>query len=82
MFKLVLRGNYQPCSMQVAYILDYENLHNRTEANFDRVSDHSISVEHVYRYVLEGGERERNSEIMSDVRKSGTLAKFDFETFF
>ena len=82
MFKLVLRGNYQSCLMQVAYILDYENLHNRTEANFDRVSDHSISVELVYRYVLEGAERKRNREIMSDVRQSGTLTKFDFKTFF
>lgn len=69
--------------MQVAYILDYENLHNRTEAYFDRVFDHSISVELVYRYVLEGAAKERNREIMSDVRKeSGTLTKFDFKTFF
>jgi hypothetical protein len=35
------------------FLLDYENHHNRIKEDFDRVFDHNISIELVYKYVLE-----------------------------
>ena len=44
------------------YLLDYENLRNRTEGDFDRVFDRSISKERVCTCVLKEKIRHRRND--------------------